>query len=159
MSWRPIFVSAAGALLLGVVALRIPWVRPTGGGLTCHGVFSAPPQLYPLPSAPGSYILSLRFKSTRPALEVVFQELGPQGHGWLTWRIPSSASRSLRLTIDGLSRHRVRVGVMSLAEFARVQSIRSAAARFDLAAWRAARGWVAPAVDICRDITVGNGHD
>lgn len=143
-------------LLLGVVLLRVPWLRSTPLGIPCQDVFNSPPRL--VKDADGGYVLALSLKPGRPEVDVILQEFGPRGFGWLVRRLPASGPVRAQYAFGKLPNGPVRVAIESTDERQRGIAIRRAAAQFDLASWLRARGWVAPAISPCWGADVRKGH-
>lgn len=144
-------------LLLGVALLRVPWLRGAPRGIPCHAVFSSPPRVLEEPD--GGYVLVLSLRPRRPEVDVILQELGPRGFGWLIRTLSPSGSVTARFGFGQLANPPVRVALESAKERRRGVAIRRAANEFGVGSWLRARGWIAPVVSVCWDAGARNVND
>lgn len=145
-------VGLAGAL--GWTLLQVEWA-PARPVLDCEDVFAGPLTLS-VPEAPrDDFRLSGPLRSDRPAAVVQHQIIDANGFGWVNRSLPIDAAADYRTSLPRVSRtHTIRVGILTPEEAARARAAQAAARAFDVGAYRAALGWVSPAVTLCQTFVV-----
>lgn len=145
-------VGLVGAL--GWSLLQVEWAppRPT---LACDDVFAGALTLEVPDDPRADFRVGGPLQPDRPAAVVQHQIIDANGFGWVNRSLPADAAGEHRTGLPRVPRtHTIRVGLLAPQEAQRARSVEAAARAFDLPAYRAALGWVAPAVTVCHTFEV-----
>jgi len=145
-------VAAAG--IAGWAVLQPDWApdRPT---LACDAIFATGPTVHAPDVPDGRFVVQAELLPDRPDAVLQHQIVDANGFGWVTRDLRAGAPTAYRTELPPVPRtHTIRVGVLTPDEEARARATREAARAFDLRAWRAVQGCVAPAVTLCETASV-----
>ena len=145
-------VGLAGAL--GWALLQVEWA-PEQPTLACEDVFAGALALAGPEDPRADFRVSGALQPDRPAAVVQHQIIDANGFGWVNRSLPSDDRGEYRTGLPRVPRtHTIRVGVLTPEEATRAREAQAAARAFDLRAFRAALGWVSPAVTVCQTFAV-----